>query len=88
VLYCISFIFLCEALGRILVLQEEIKDIDKSLDEMGEKDKKAYYLKKRVEGKTHNHALRCLARQLIKVIHRMLIEERDYIVRKELKKAA
>jgi len=88
VLYCISFIFLCEVLGRILVLREEIKDIDKSLDEIGEKDKKAYYLKKRVEGKTHNHALRCLARQLIKVIHRMLIEERDYIVRKELKKAA
>ena len=150
---------------RILELQEEIKDIDKSLDEIGEKNKevnhlktvpgvatklasrligeigdinrfpsekqlavycgiacvdnnsgkitkarvvykankickqtlitmagcsirfslqcKAYYLKKRTEGKSHNHALRCLARQMIKVIHRMLIEDRDYMVRKE-----
>ena len=49
---------------------------------------KAYYLKKRMEGKSHNHALRCLARQMIKVIHRMLTEDRDYIVRKELKKVA
>ncbi|MBA7631548.1 IS110 family transposase ISCps4 [subsurface metagenome] len=49
---------------------------------------KAYYLKKRAEGKTHNHALRCLARQLIKVIYRMLTEDREYIVRKELKKVA
>ena len=49
---------------------------------------KAYYLKKRGEGKTHNHALRCLARQLIKVIYKMLTEDREYIVRKELKKVA
>jgi len=49
---------------------------------------KAYYLKKRVEGKRHNHALRCLARQLIKVIYKMLTEDRDYIIRKELKKVA
>jgi transposase len=49
---------------------------------------KAYYLKKRREGKTHNHALRCLARQMIKVIYKMLTEDRDYIVRKELKKVA
>ena len=49
---------------------------------------KAYYLKKRMEGKSHNHALRCLARQMIKVIHKMLTEDRDYIVRKELKKVA
>ena len=49
---------------------------------------KAYYLKKRTEGKNHNHALRCLARQLIKVIYRMLTEDREYIVRKELRKAA
>lgn len=155
---------------RILELQEEIKDIDKSLDEIGEKSKevkhlktipgvatklasrfigeiedinrfpsekqlavycgvacvdnnsgkvtkaravykankickqtlinmagcsirfspqcKAYYLKKRTEGKAHNHALRCLARQLIKVIYKMLTEDREYIVRKELKKVA
>lgn len=49
---------------------------------------KTYYLKKRTEGKTHNHSLRCLARQLIKVIYRMLTEDREYIVRKELKKVA
>jgi len=49
---------------------------------------KAYYLKKRTEGKSHNHTLRCLARQMIKVIYKMLTEDRDYIVRKELKKVA
>lgn len=49
---------------------------------------KAYYLKKRTEGKAHNHALRCLARQLIKVIYKMLTEDREYIVRKELRKVA
>ena len=49
---------------------------------------KTYYLKKRTEGKNHNHALRCLARQLIKVIYRMLTEDREYIIRKELSKAA
>ena len=49
---------------------------------------KAYYLKKRAEGKSHNHALRCLARQMIKVIHRMLTEHRDYFVIKELKRVA
>jgi len=47
-----------------------------------------YYLKKRAEGKSHNHTLRCLARQLIRVIYKMLTEDRDYIVRKELKKVA
>ena len=155
---------------RILELQKEIKDIDKNLDEIGEKDKevkhlktlpgvatklasrligeigdinrfpsekqlaiysgiacvdnnsgkvtkakavykankickqtlitmaggsirlslqcKAYYLKKRAEGKSHNHTLRCLARQLIKVIYKMLTEDRDYMVRKELRKVA
>ena len=49
---------------------------------------KCYYLKKRTEGKSHNHTLRCLARQLIKVIYKMLTEDRDYIVRKVLKKVA
>jgi transposase len=155
---------------RILPLEEEIKDLDKSLDEIGEKDKevhhlktipgvatklasrligeigdinrfpsekqlaiyggiacvdnnsgkvtkaqavykankickqtlitmaggsirlslqcKAYYLKKRAEGKSHNHALRCLARQMIKVIYRILTEDRDYMIRKELRKVA
>jgi len=49
---------------------------------------KAYYLKKRAEGKSHNHTLRCLARQMIKVIHKMLTEDRDYIIKRELKKVA
>ncbi|VAX29820.1 hypothetical protein MNBD_NITROSPIRAE03-157 [hydrothermal vent metagenome] len=48
----------------------------------------AYYGKKRAEGKKHNHALRCLARQLIKVIFKMLKEDRDYVIKEELKKAA
>jgi transposase len=49
---------------------------------------KFYYLKKRAEGKSHNHTLCCLARQLIKVIYKTLTEDRDYIIRKELKKVA
>lgn len=49
---------------------------------------KAYYDKKRAEGKKHNHALRCLARQLIKVIFKMLKEDRDYVMKEEVKKAA
>jgi len=51
-------------------------------------ESKAYYEKKRAEGKDHNHALRCLARQLIKVIFKMLTENREYIYQEELKKAA
>ena len=47
-----------------------------------------YYAKKRAEGKEHNHALRCLARQLIKVIFKMLKEDRNYIEKEEMKKAA
>ena len=44
--------------------------------------------KKIAEGKEHNHALRCLARQLIKVIFKMLKEGRNYILEGELEKAA
>ena len=51
-------------------------------------ESKAYYEKKRAEGKKHNHALRCLARQLIKVIFKLLQEDRDYIMKEEVKKAA
>jgi transposase len=36
---------------------------------------RVYYLKKREEGKTHREALRCLKRQLIKVIWRTLRED-------------
>ena len=49
---------------------------------------RAYYQKKRAEGKSHNHTLRCLARQLIKVIYKILTEDRDYMIRKELRKVA
>ena len=53
-------------------------------------ESKTYYEKKRAEGKDHNHALRCLARQLIKVIFKMLTENREYIYKedKEYKKKA
>jgi transposase len=51
-------------------------------------ESKAYYDKKRAEGKKHNHALRCLARQLIKVIFKLLKEDRDYVMKEEAKKAA
>lgn len=47
-----------------------------------------YYLKKQAEGKSHNHTLRCLARQLIKVIYKMLTEDRDYQFKKEVIKVA
>ena len=52
------------------------------------RESKVYYDKKRAEGKEHNHALRCLARQLIKVIFKMLKEERDYVIRENVKKVA
>jgi transposase len=51
-------------------------------------ESRAYYDKKRAEGKEHNHAVRCLARQLIKVIFKMLKEDRDYVMKEERKKAA
>jgi len=51
-------------------------------------ESKVYYEKKRAEGKKHNHALRCLARQLIKVIFKMLKEDRDYVMKEDVKKAA
>ncbi len=51
-------------------------------------ESKTYYKKKRAEGKKHNHALRCLARQLIKIIFKMLKEDRDYVMKEKIKKAA
>ncbi len=51
-------------------------------------ESRAYYEKKRREGKKHNHALRCLARQLIKVIFKMIKEDRDYVVKERVEKAA
>ena len=46
-------------------------------------ESRRYYTKKRREGKGHNHALRCLARQMIKVIFKLLVEDRDYYVGNE-----
>jgi transposase len=39
-----------------------------------------YYDKKRAEGKAHNQAIRSLGRHLIRVIYKMLIEDRDYVL--------
>ena len=46
-------------------------------------ESRRYYNKKRSEGKKHNHALRCLARQMTKVIFKLLTEDRDYYVKDE-----
>lgn len=46
-------------------------------------ESRRYYNKKRNEGKKHNHALRCLARQMTKVIFKLLTEDRDYYVKDE-----
>lgn len=40
----------------------------------------AYYQKKRLEGKTHNQAVRALGRHLCRVIFKMLKENRGYII--------
>ena len=42
-----------------------------------------YYKKKRAEGKAHNQAIRSLGRHLVRVIYKMLIEDRDYILREK-----
>jgi hypothetical protein len=42
---------------------------------------RAYYDKKRAQGKAHNQAVRALGRQLVRVIWSMLKHQRDYEVR-------
>ncbi len=42
-----------------------------------------YYDKKRAEGKAHNQAIRSLGRHMVRVIYKMLIEDRDYILREK-----
>lgn len=42
---------------------------------------KAYYQKKREEGKTHNQAIRCLGRQLVRVMWSMNRDGREYELR-------
>lgn len=44
----------------------------------GDQRAKAYYRKKLKDGKTKKHALRCLMRQLTKIIFQMAIEQRPY----------
>jgi transposase len=53
-------------------------------------ESRAYYDRKRAEGKTHNQAVRALGRHLVRIIWRMLKDERDYMVKKssETQKAA
>jgi transposase len=44
---------------------------------------KAYYDRKRAEGKTHNQAIRSLGRHLVRVIWAMLRDGRDYEIRED-----
>jgi transposase len=44
-------------------------------------ESRAYYDKKRAEGKTHNQAIRALGRHLVRVIWSMLKDDRDYELR-------
>jgi transposase len=44
---------------------------------------KAYYDRKRAQGKTHNQAVRALGRHMVRVIWAMLRDERDYEIRED-----
>ena len=44
---------------------------------------RAYYEKKRAQGKTHNQAIRALARHLVRVLWSMFVHDRDYEVREK-----
>ena len=44
-------------------------------------ESRAYYERKRSEGKTHNQAIRALGRHLVRVIWSMMKNSRDYVVR-------
>jgi len=46
-------------------------------------ESRAYYDRKRAQGKRHNQAVRALGRHLVRVIWRMLNDERDYEIRSE-----
>ena len=45
---------------------------------------KAYYDRKRAEGKTHNQAVRALGRHMVRVIWAMLRDNRDYEIREDI----
>jgi hypothetical protein len=42
---------------------------------------RAYYDKKRAQGKKHNQAIRALGRQMIRVIWSMVKQQREYEIR-------
>ena len=48
----------------------------------------AYYEKKRAHGKTHNQAIRALARHFVRVLWSMFVHDRDYERRENTAKAA
>ncbi len=41
-------------------------------------ESRAYYDRKRAQGKRHNQAVRALGRHLVRIIWRMLQDDRDY----------
>ena len=45
---------------------------------------RAYYDRKRAQGKTHNQAIRALGRHMVRVIWAMLRDERDYELREDV----
>jgi transposase len=47
-------------------------------------ESRAYYDRKRAQGKTHNQAIRALGRHMVRVIWSMLKSERDYELREDL----
>lgn len=51
-------------------------------------DSRAYYDKKRAQGKTHNQAIRALARHLVRVLWSMFVQDRDYELRGNSPRAA
>jgi transposase len=47
-------------------------------------ESRAYYDRKRAEGKTHNQAVRALGRNMVRVIWAMLRDQRDYEIREDV----
>ena len=46
-------------------------------------ESRAYYERKRAQGKTHNQAIRALGRHMVRVIWSMLNNDRDYELRED-----
>ena len=47
-------------------------------------ESRAYYDRKRAQGKTHNQAIRALGRYMVRVMWSMLINHRDYELRGDI----